>query len=176
MQTLNTHPTWDFTNGDPKLTAYLGLAEEDVFYDAPEVPLKKDGTPDLRYKVNQRMAKPKVASTQVVAINPTGPLKKDGTPDMRFKANRKFKKAAAPAPQEVSDTPTGPLKKDGTPGFEGGLWSWCWAAASAEASAAKPEDYGRRFHDAPLRTETKPAAEAAEAPRPASPYQYARSK
>lgn len=39
------------------------------------VPLKKDGTPDKRYKANQ-------GST-------TGPVKKDGTPDMRYKANKK---------------------------------------------------------------------------------------
>jgi hypothetical protein len=41
---------------------------------APAGPLKKDGTPDMRYKANK--AKP-------------GPLKKDGTPDMRYKANKK---------------------------------------------------------------------------------------
>ena len=39
-------------------------------------PLKKDGTPDMRYKANKDAAKP------------TGPLKKDGTPDMRYKANK----------------------------------------------------------------------------------------
>ena len=38
-------------------------------------PLKKDGTPDKRFKTN----------TGVTA----GPLKKDGTADMRFKANKK---------------------------------------------------------------------------------------
>lgn len=39
--------------------------------------MKKDGTPDKRYKANQ-MAKPAAA----------GPMKKDGTPDMRYKANK----------------------------------------------------------------------------------------
>ena len=34
-------------------------------------PLKKDGTPDKRYKSNK------------------APLKKDGTPDMRYKVNQK---------------------------------------------------------------------------------------
>lgn len=38
-------------------------------------PLKKDGTPDKRYKANQR--------------DSAGPAKKDGTPDMRYKANKK---------------------------------------------------------------------------------------
>jgi hypothetical protein len=38
-------------------------------------PLKKDGTPDKRFKTNTDVAK--------------GPLKKDGTPDMRYKANKK---------------------------------------------------------------------------------------
>ena len=39
--------------------------------------LKKDGTPDMRYKENKDAAKA------------GGPKKKDGTPDKRFKANRK---------------------------------------------------------------------------------------
>jgi hypothetical protein len=39
--------------------------------------LKKDGTPDKRYKANAAVA--------------AGPVKKDGTPDKRFKANKKPK-------------------------------------------------------------------------------------
>lgn len=42
------------------------------------VPLKKDGTPDKRFKVNK-----------AGAAAPVKPLKKDGTPDKRFKANKK---------------------------------------------------------------------------------------
>ena len=42
---------------------------------ASATPLKKDGTPDKRFKANTAVA--------------TGPLKKDGTPDKRFKANQK---------------------------------------------------------------------------------------
>jgi hypothetical protein len=38
-------------------------------------PLKKDGTPDKRFKANQTA--------------PAGPLKKDGTPDKRYNANKK---------------------------------------------------------------------------------------
>lgn len=38
--------------------------------------LKKDGTPDRRYKENKKEEKPA-----------SGPTKKDGTPDMRYKAN-----------------------------------------------------------------------------------------
>jgi hypothetical protein len=38
-------------------------------------PVKKDGTPDMRYKANKE--------------KPAGPLKKNGTPDMRYKANKK---------------------------------------------------------------------------------------
>ena len=52
-------------------------------------PLKKDGTPDMRYKANKTAAKP------------AGPLKKDGTPDMRYKANK-------------TTTPPPPPKKTGT--------------------------------------------------------------
>lgn len=39
--------------------------------------LKKDGTPDKRFKENKGAKKA------------AGPLKKDGTPDMRYKANKK---------------------------------------------------------------------------------------
>ena len=38
-------------------------------------PLKKDGTPDKRFKA--------------VTVIAAGPLKKDGTPDMRYQANKK---------------------------------------------------------------------------------------
>jgi len=41
-----------------------------------KAPVKKDGTPDKRFKENKE-AKPKV------------PVKKDGTPDKRFKENKK---------------------------------------------------------------------------------------
>lgn len=40
------------------------------------VPQKKDGTPDMRYKQNKAGAKP------------AKHLKKDGTPDKRFSANK----------------------------------------------------------------------------------------
>lgn len=39
-----------------------------------KAPLKKDGTPDKRFKENKA---------------PKGPLKKDGTPDKRYKENKK---------------------------------------------------------------------------------------
>lgn len=42
--------------------------------------MKKDGTPDMRYKGNKEAAKPQ------------GPLKKDGTPDKRYKENKAKKK------------------------------------------------------------------------------------
>ena len=44
-------------------------------------PVKSDGTPDMRYKVNKERKKQQ------------GPLKKDGTPDKRYKANRDQKNA-----------------------------------------------------------------------------------
>ena len=75
----------------------------------PTGPLKKDGTPDMRYKANREpsggsaasrptsasaprtVARPASAGGSrcyAVSSNPTGPLKKDGTPDMRYSANR----------------------------------------------------------------------------------------
>ncbi len=44
--------------------------------------MKKDGTPDMRYKENKKAAEKK----------PEGPKKKDGTPDMRHKANKEANK------------------------------------------------------------------------------------
>lgn len=55
--------------------AAASAKKETVVKTNAAAPLKKDGTPDMRYKANQGIAK--------------GPLKKDGTADMRFKANKK---------------------------------------------------------------------------------------
>lgn len=44
--------------------------------DTTKSKVKKDGTPDKRFKENKTTAKT------------TGPLKKDGTPDMRYKDNK----------------------------------------------------------------------------------------
>ena len=45
-------------------------------------PLKKDGTPDMRYKANKDAAKAKPATTHVKA---------DGTADKRYKENKPAK-------------------------------------------------------------------------------------
>jgi hypothetical protein len=45
--------------------------------------LKKDGTPDKRYKENKEKKE---------EAAPAGPLKKDGTPDKRYKANKEASK------------------------------------------------------------------------------------
>ncbi len=60
---------------------------------ASAAPMKKDGTPDKRYKENKEVKQAGV------------PLKKDGTPDMRYKENK----------ANTTAKPVGPLKKDGTP-------------------------------------------------------------
>jgi hypothetical protein len=49
-------------------------AKKPMVATSTSVPLKKDGTPDKRYKTTEKAA---------------GPMKKDGTPDKRFKANKK---------------------------------------------------------------------------------------
>jgi hypothetical protein len=76
--------------------------------------LKKDGTPDRRFKENKtakttgaKVEAKKAEVKEAKSANTAGPLKKDGTPDMRHKANQ----TAAPAKTAA----TGPLKKDGTP-------------------------------------------------------------
>ena len=65
-------------------------------------PVKKDNTPDMRYKANRA-----ASSASASSGSRPGPLKKDNTPDMRYAANR----AAAAAPVRQS----GPMKSDGTP-------------------------------------------------------------
>ena len=93
------------------------------------VKLKKDGTPDMRYKANKEKdlglqktnEKPSAADVRVAR------LKKDGTPDMRFKANKKIVESVLSKKEAKSTldarslgkartiSTSGPLKKDGTP-------------------------------------------------------------
>ena len=73
-------------------------------------PVKKDGTPDMRYNVNKQLYSACSATRSIQKSSPRGPLKKNGTPDMRYAAN---KQAHSRAP--LSSGACGPLKKDGTP-------------------------------------------------------------
>ncbi|KAJ0410083.1 hypothetical protein ATCC90586_004933 [Pythium insidiosum] len=92
---------------------------------AGDVPLKKDGTPDRRYRVNRtstKDAEPQTKRTPAVSPMPPSPvhLKKDGTPDMRYKENKASAASSAPRPAAPTATPASPpaavhLKKDGTP-------------------------------------------------------------
>ena len=67
--------------GDKKemKTTTVAAKKEDKVTTASTKGLKKDGTPDMRMKVNKVTTKTTVA----------GPVKKNGTPDMRYKANKK---------------------------------------------------------------------------------------
>ncbi|CAH3166127.1 unnamed protein product [Porites evermanni] len=73
-------------------------------------PVKKDGTPDMRYNVNKQLYSACSATRSIQKSSPCGPLQKNGTPDMRYAAN---KQAHSRAP--LSSGACGPLKKDGTP-------------------------------------------------------------
>ena len=73
-------------------------------------PVKKDGTPDMRYNVNKQLYSACSATRSIQKSSPCGPLKKNGTPDMRYAAN---KQAHSRSP--LSSGACGPLKKDGTP-------------------------------------------------------------
>ncbi len=59
-----------------KSTVTVKEVKQTVQAAKPTVPLKKDGTPDKRFKENK-------------TEKPAVPLKKDGTPDKRFKENKK---------------------------------------------------------------------------------------
>jgi hypothetical protein len=65
--------------------------------------IKKDGTPDRRYKENKSYSAPSNYSSS------TTHLKKDGTPDRRYKENKSY---SASSNYSSSNTH---LKKDGTP-------------------------------------------------------------
>ena len=72
-------------------------------------PLKKDGTPDMRYAENKQLC----AASSAAASTPShGPLKKNGTPDMRYTENKQRCAASSAA---TCTTSHGPLKKNGTP-------------------------------------------------------------
>ena len=97
------------------------------------IPRKKDGTPDMRFKVNKTASGSSSSSCtgRSSSGESIGPLKSDGTPDMRYAVN----KAAYSSPSSSntsgyraygSGTPAsgssrrgsispGPLKSDGTP-------------------------------------------------------------
>ena len=88
-----------------------------------EVPLKKDGTPDRRFKVNRNTLKTRSQGNTVEEKETLQakevPLKKDGTPDRRFKVNRNTLKSRSQG-NTVEEKATSqerdvPLKKDGTP-------------------------------------------------------------
>ena len=70
-------------------------------------PLKKSGTPEMRYTVNKQRHGDSPAATSASR----GPLKKDGTPDMRYAANRRESHNPPTPPSQAR----GPLKKNGTP-------------------------------------------------------------
>jgi hypothetical protein len=87
----------------------------------PRIILKKDGTPDRRYK-NKTTTNVKKDNTKTITSTFTGTYapvitKKDGTSDMRYKANKINVTPPTVSPPSLSVTSvcTGPLKKDGTP-------------------------------------------------------------
>ena len=71
-------------------------------------PLKKNGTPDMRFAVNKQRS---AASSAATGASSHGPLKKNGTPDMRYAVNRMQSHNSSPS----SSKAPGPLKKNGTP-------------------------------------------------------------
>ena len=70
-------------------------------------PMKKNGTPDMRYTVNKQ----RHGDSSAASSASRGPLKKDGTPDMRYAANRRQSHNHPTPPSQAR----GPLKKNGTP-------------------------------------------------------------
>jgi hypothetical protein len=64
------------TSKTQAVTTDKSLTVNKTAIDTSKTKMKKDGTPDKRFKENKTKAKA------------AGPLKKDGTPDMRYKDNK----------------------------------------------------------------------------------------
>lgn len=85
-------------------------SKSNVNVSAPDGPRKKDGTLDMRFKVNR------AATSSKSSTSSSGPLKKDGTPDKRYKANRTTSASSSTwSTPTSSSSSSGPLKRDGTP-------------------------------------------------------------
>ncbi|KAJ3138138.1 hypothetical protein HDU90_001621 [Geranomyces variabilis] len=75
-------------------------------------PLKKDGTPDMRYAVNKAQR----GSDDETPAESFRPSAKDGTPDMRYAVNKAQRGNDDESSAQVPHlSGAGPLKKDGTP-------------------------------------------------------------
>lgn len=68
--------------------------------------LKKDGTPDMRYRENRNsssLSSAPLNAAQNTSVPTTQHLKNDGTPDMRYRENRElYYPVATPQPRDSS--------------------------------------------------------------------------
>ena len=80
-------------------------------------PVKKDGTPDMRYAVNRfAYSSSDTSYSSRSSSRSYGPLKSDGTPDMRYAANRSaYSSSDTNYSSRSPSSSRGPLKQDGTP-------------------------------------------------------------
>ena len=97
------------TNWYDATNSLSDIPSDDV-KDGP-LPTKKDGTPDMRFRVN-KLAYPHLRKDLKKERVEGKHLKKDGTPDLRFKENRPKKPVLLKKGETVEDIH---LKKDGTP-------------------------------------------------------------
>ena len=94
-----------------------------------EGPLKRDGTPDMRFRVNKD-----TSQKGVVAARKEGPLKRDGTPDMRFRVNKDTRQKGV-----VATRKEGPFKTDGTPDMRFKVNKEAFKGSSSQNSASQVE-------------------------------------
>jgi hypothetical protein len=87
-QTGGSKPKGGATKAAPTKQSDKKDVKADKIEAAPADHVKKDGTPDKRYKENKE-AKPAA-----------GPTKKDGTPDMRYKSNKDAAKDTKAEPKK----------------------------------------------------------------------------
>ena len=114
-------------------------------------PMKKDGTPDMRFASNNQSASS--MSSLSSYSNTSGPIKKDNAPDMRYAANKSSYDGPSPSGYWsggsfystellASLASPGPLKSDGTPDMR---------YAANRSSYASPCSYGGSAYTAPDR-------------------------
>lgn len=77
------------SNPVEKLENEVGLTNRNSKNNKIQIPLKSDGTPDMRYKVNKELFGNSDSLNENYSISEI-PLKSDGTPDMRYKINKEF--------------------------------------------------------------------------------------
>jgi hypothetical protein len=93
---------------------YSGYSSPSISSDRSIAPRCKDGSLDMRFKVNRGKSKYGSSSPSISSDRSSAPRCKDGSLDMRFKVNRGKSKYGFSSPSISSDRSSAPRCKDGS--------------------------------------------------------------